>query len=166
MLPIGLIASPAGAAVKTTCKTASGSATFTPALPKVGSTAKVKSTIKIAGAKVAGCKGGGVTSAKLAATVKFANASNCDSLLAGKPTGAKGTETITWSNNKTSTVSIALAGFAGKPTQTKVTGTVTSGQFKGAKQSGTLAYTPLNGGCTSAGLSKVSFKQVTPLTFS
>jgi WhiB family redox-sensing transcriptional regulator len=166
MLPIATFATPAGAATKTTCKTASGSAAFTPALPKVGSTSKVKSTIKIVGAKLSGCKGGGVTGAKLSATVKFAKAANCDSLLAGRPTGAKGTETITWSNKKTSTVSITLASVTGKPTQTKVTGVVTAGQFKGAKQSGTLNYTPLNGGCTSANLAKVNFAQVSQLTFS
>ena len=165
MLPVGVLASPAGAAVKTTCKSASGSATFTPALPKVGSTAKVKPTIKIAGGKLT-CTGGGVTGGTLAATIKFANAANCSSLLAGAPTGAKGTEIITWSNKQTSTVTLTLAAVTGKPTQTKATGVVTAGLFKGAKQAGTLNYTPLNGGCTSANLAKVTFKQVTPVTFS
>jgi hypothetical protein len=166
LLPVGLIAAPAGAAAKTTCKSAGGSATFTPALPKVGSTAKVKPTIKIVGGKLAGCTGGGVTGGTLAATIKFANAANCSSLLNGAPTGAKGTETITWSNKQTSTVTLTLAAVKGKPTQTKAAGVVTAGLFKGAKQSGTLNYTPLNGGCTTANLAKVTFKQVTPVVFS
>ena len=166
MLPVGILSAPAGAAVKTSCKSATGSASFTPALPKAGSTAKVKPTIKIAGGKLASCTGGGVTSGTLAATIKFANAANCSSLLAGAPTGAKGTETITWSNKKTSTVTLTLAAVKGKPTQTKATGVVTAGLFKGAKQAGTLNYTPLTGGCTSANLAKVTFKQVTPVTFS
>lgn len=166
MLPIGLIASPAGAAVKTSCKSASGSATFTPALPKLNSTSKVKPTIKIVGGKLAGCTGGGVTGGTLGATIKFANAANCSSLLAGAPTGAKGTETITWSNKQTSTVTLTLTAVKGQPTQTKTTGVVTAGLFKGAKQTGTLNYTPVGGGCTTANLSKVTFKQVTPVTFS
>jgi hypothetical protein len=166
MLPVGLFAGPAGAAVKTSCKTATGSATFTPALPKIGSTTKVKPTINVAGAKLAGCTGGGVTGGTLAATVKFANAANCSSLLAGSPTGTKGTETIIWSNKQTSTISLTLTAVKGKPTQTNAIGVVTAGLFKGAKQAGTLNYTPVGGGCTSANLSKVTFKQVTPVTFS
>ena len=165
MLLVGLIASPASAAVKASCKSATGSATFSPALPKVGSTAKVKPTIKIVGAKLAGCTGG-VTGGTLAATVKFANAANCSSLLAGAPTGTKGTETITWSNKKTSTITLTLTAVKGQPTQTKAAGVVTAGLFKGAKQAVTLNYTPVGGGCTSANLSKVTFKQVTPVTFS
>jgi hypothetical protein len=166
MLPLGMIASPAGAAVKNTCKTATGTANFSPALPKLKSPAKVKPTIRIVGGKLGGCTGGGVTGGKLAATIHFANAANCDSLVAGKPTGAKGTETITWNNNKTSTVTLTLTAVKGQPTQTKATGVVTSGLFKGTKQSGTLNYTPLKGGCTTANLANASFKQVTPVTFS
>jgi hypothetical protein len=36
--------------------------------------------------------------------------------------------------------------------------------FKGSKQSGTLNYTPLNGGCGTAALAKASFKQITAIT--
>ena len=44
LLPVGLIAaSPSGAAAaKPTCKTATGTATFSPALPKIKATTKVK----------------------------------------------------------------------------------------------------------------------------
>jgi hypothetical protein len=136
---------------------------FTPALPKVGSTAKVKPTITIKGAKLSGCKGGGVTSGTFAATLKFSVASNCQTLLKGAETGTKGTETITWNTKKTSTVALALKGVKGKVTQTTATGPVAKGLFAKAKQSGTLNYTLPKGACGTAGLSKVTFKNVTPI---
>jgi hypothetical protein len=163
VLPVGLISSPAGAAGATTaCKTASGTATFSPALPKIGSKTKVKPTVTIKGAKVGGCTGT-VKSGTFNASLKFANASNCDSLLKGAPTGTKGTEIITWNTKKTTTVGLTLVGVKGHVTQTKASGPVTAGVFKGAKQSGTLNYTLPKGACTSAGLSKVTFKQLTPM---
>ena len=161
-LPIGLIASPAGAAGATTCKTASGTATFSPALPKLGSAAKVKPTVTITGAKLGGCTGG-AKSGTFKASLKFSAASNCTSLLAGATTGTKGTETVTWNTLKISTVALTLVGVNGHPTQTKAAGGVTAGLFKGSKQSGTLNYTLPTGACTSAGLSKVTFKQLTPI---
>jgi hypothetical protein len=161
VLPIGLISSPAGAAGATTCKTASGTATFAPALPKVGSKAKVKPTVTIKG-NVGNCTGG-VKSAALKATLKFSIANNCSTLLAGASTGTKGTETLTWNTKKTSTVALTLVGVKGHVTQTKASGTVTAGVFKGSKQSGTLNYTLPKGACTAAGLSKVTFKQIAPI---
>jgi len=165
MVPFGLVASPAGAASGTTCKTASGTATFTPALPKIGSTKKVTPTVKITGGKFAGCTGGGVTSAALVATIKFTIPNNCTTLLKNASTGAKGPETLTWNNHKTSTVTLTLGGPPkGKPaTYTTATGPVTAGLFKGLHQSGTLVYS-IGGGCTKTDLSKVTFKQVTAQT--
>jgi hypothetical protein len=163
-LPIGLGASPAGAAtVGTTCKGASGTATFSPALPKVGATTTVKPTITIKGAKLTGCKGGGVTSGTFVASLKFSVASNCSTLLAGGETGTKGTETITWNTKQTSTVALSLKGVKGKVTQTNATGPVSKGLFAKAKQTGTLNYTLPSGGCTAAALSKVTFKSITPI---
>ena len=163
-LPIGLIATPAGAATAgTTCKTASGTATFAPALPKAGSSATVKPTITIKNAKLGGCKGGGVTGGTFSATLKFTVASNCATLIAGDPTGTKGTETITWNTKQTSTVALTLAGVKGHVTETAATGGVSKGLFAKAKQSGTLNYTLPAGACGSAGLSKVTFKQLTPI---
>jgi len=163
-LPIGLVASPAGAAtVGTTCKGASGTATFSPALPIVGATAKVKSTVTIKNAKVTGCNGGGVTGGTFSASLKFTVANNCSSLLAGGETGTKGTETITWNTKKTSTVALSLKGVKGKVTQTNATGPVTKGVFAKAKQTGTLNYTLPAGACTKTALSKVTFKQITPI---
>ena len=161
VLPIGLISSPAGAAGATTCKTATGTATFSPALPKLASKTKVKPTVTIKG-KLGGCTGG-VTSGTFNASLKFSVANNCTSLLAGATTGTKGTESITWNTKKTSTVALTLVGVKGHVTQTKASGPVTAGLFKGSKQSGTLNYTLPTGACTSTGLSKVTFKQLTPI---
>jgi hypothetical protein len=162
VLPIGLISSPAGAAGATTCKTASGTATFSPALPKIGSATKVKPTVTIRGAKVGNCTGG-VKSATLNAALKFSVANNCSTLLAGATTGTKGTETLAWNTTKTSTVALTLVGVKGHVTQTKATGLVTAGLFKGSKQSGSLNYTLPKGACTSTGLSKVTFTQIAPI---
>jgi hypothetical protein len=163
VLPAAMIASPAGAAGGTTCKVASGSATFTPALPKPGATTKVKPTLKVTG-KLSGCTGGGVTGGTIAATLKQAVAGNCSSLLAGATANIAGTETITWNTGKTSTVALKLTGVTGKVTQTVATGPVSKGLFVGSKQGGTLVYTPLAGGCTTAALAKVTFKQQTAFT--
>ena len=163
VLPIGLSAAPADAVGGTVCKTASGTATFAPALPPVSSAVKNKPTVTIKNGKLGGCVGGAVTSATLTATLKFGNASNCKSLLAGAATGTKGTEKLAWNNKQTSTVALTLTGVPKKPTQTKATGTVTLGLFKGSKQSGTLSYSIPTGGCASKPLSTVTFK-VLPAT--
>ena len=108
-----------------------------------------------------------MTSGKIKAVLKQAIAGNCDSLLKGATANIAGSETITWNTKKTSTVkTLKLTGVKGKATQTTATGAVTAGLFIQGKQGGTLAFTPLNGGCTSAGLSKVSFKQVTAFKIS
>jgi hypothetical protein len=159
LLPVGLIAAaPADAVGGTVCKTASGTATFLPALPSIKSTTKNKPTVTIKNGKLAGCVGGGVTSATLTATLKFGLASNCKSLLAGASTNTKGTEKITWNNKKTSTVTLTLTGVPKKPTNITATGPVTLGLFKGSKQSGTLAFTLPAGACTTKPLSTVTFK--------
>jgi len=165
-LPVVLVGSAAGAAGGTSCATASGAGTFSPALPKVGSASKVTPTLSVTGGKLGGCSGGGVTSGSLAATIKFTIPSNCSSLLAGAATGAKGTETITWNTQQKTTVApLVLNGVTGKPTQTTAFGPVTAGLFSGLSQTGTLVYTLPTGACTSGGLSKVTFKQVTGQAF-
>jgi hypothetical protein len=162
LLPIGLLASPAGAASGVVCKTATGAATFSPALPKAGAATKVKSTITITGAKLGGCTGSGVTSGVLNAKLNFGVASNCSTLMAGANAAIKGTEVITWNTKKTSTVALTLTGLK-NPTQTSATGAVSTGQFKGLKQSGNLQYALPTGGCTNGGLAKVTFKQLTAI---
>ena len=164
VLPVAVMVSPAGSAAATpTCKAASGTATFTPPLPKVGVATLVKPTIKVTGT-LSGCTGGGVTGAKIASTLKQAIAGNCTTLLKGATANIAGSETLTWNTKATSTVALKLTGVKGKATQTTATGTVSAGLFKGAKQAGTLSFTPLAGGCTTASLAKVSFKQVTTFT--
>jgi hypothetical protein len=163
LLPVGLIAAaPAGAAApKVSCTKASGTATFSPPLPKVKNKTTVKPTITVIGT-LSGCTGGGVKTAQIKAVLKQAIAGNCDSLLAGATANISGTETITWNTKATSTVKpLKLTGVSKKATQTTATGPVSAGLFAKAKQTGTLGFTPLNGGCTSAGLAKVSFKNIT-----
>jgi hypothetical protein len=163
VLPVGLIAaSPSGAAAaaKTSCSKASGTATFKPPLPPVPSTVKVKPTITVTGT-LSGCKGGGVTSAKIKSVLKQAIAGNCTTLLKGATANISGAETLTWNTKKTSTIGkLVLKGVTGKPTQTTASGAVTAGLFLKAKQTATLNFKPLGGGCTSAPLSKVSFVNV------
>jgi hypothetical protein len=165
LLPLGLIASPSGAAAaKPTCKTISGTASFSPALPALKNTTKVKSTITIKGAKLGGCTGGGVTGGTVGATLKYGIASNCTTLVAGATANISGTVTIVWNTKATSTVNVTLKGVTNKPTSQTVSGPITLGLFKGSKVSVVTMFTPLNGGCTTAGLSKVTFKQSSALT--
>ena len=159
VLPAGLMASPLGAAAAgTVCKTATGTATFSPALPSVKVTTKNKPTVTIKNGKLGGCTTGGVTGGTLTATLKFGLASNCKSLLAGGATNTKGTEKITWNTKATSTVTLSLVGVTKKPTNINATGPVTAGLFKGEKQSGVLVFTLPAGACTSKPLSTVTFK--------
>jgi len=160
--PIGLVASPAGAAAGATCKTISGTAAFSPGLPPVTAKTTAKPTVTIKNAKLGGCTGG-VTSGTLSATLKFGIANNCKTLIAGATTNTSGTATVVWNNKTTSTIALKLVGVKGKPTQTTIPGTVTTGAFKGSKSSGTVVYTIAGGQCTSKPLTSVPFKQVTSI---
>lgn len=163
-LSIGLGTAPAGAAPKTSCKTTNGSATFSPPQPKLGSKKKVVSTIKVQGAKVGGCVGGGVASATAALTAKYTKPGNCAALGQGVPNPAKGKMLLTWNTKKTSTIgALTIGGVAGKPTSWKVAGKISAGLFQGAKVTVTVIYAPASGGCEKTALSKATFKQATPL---
>ena len=165
-LPVGLIATHAGAAAATpTCKTLAGTATFSPAIPKIGATTKVKPTITIKGAKLAGCAGGGVTGGTVGASLKFGLAANCASLLKGDSTKTAGTVSIVWNTKASSTVAKAtLVGVTGHPTQSTVSGVISAGLFKGKKVSVVTNYKLPTGGCTAAPLAKVTFTALKPLT--
>jgi hypothetical protein len=164
MLPVGLIASPAGAVGGTKCKTLSGTATFKPALPKLTSTKTVLSTVSATGGKIGGCVGGGVKSATAVLTAKFSKPGNCTTLAKGASNPTKGKLTLAWNTKATSTIGVvSLTSIPKKPTQSKIAGKITAGLFKGSSLSGTVNYTPQTGGCTKVDLSKVTFKQVTPL---
>ena len=146
MLPLGLIASPAGAVTGATCKTLSGTAKFSPALPGLEKVLEAKPTVTVKGAKLGGCSGG-VTSGTLSATLEFGQPTNClDFTLPGGVSAAqiKGSATIVWNTSATSTLTLSIAngptvkGHAQPPNTISIPGTVTAGKFKGSKVSGTL----------------------------
>ena len=166
MLPVGVIAVPADAAGGTSCRTTNGTATFKPALPKLGSATKVLSSVTVVDGKLAECVGGGVTGGSVKLTSKFSKPGNCETLAtSGNTNPTRGIETITWNTNQTSTVGLTLTGVKGTPTQAKIAGTVTAGLFKGLKETGTVLYVVPKRGCTSNPLSKVTVKQVTAQIF-
>ncbi len=162
MLPI----TSAGAATGTVCKTASGTATFSPALPKIGNKTLVTSTITVKNGKLGGCNNG-VTGGTLNLTAKLISA-NCSTLVSppAKAKATVGTEKIAWTPaaKGTSTVAVTLGTVKGKPTETTTNGTVSAGTFKGSKSSGTVVYTIPKGACTTNALTTVTFKQLTSLT--
>ena len=161
--PVGLIASPSGAVGGTSCKTASGAATFSPALPKLGNTTTVVSTVTAKGAVVGGCAGGGVISATASFTAKFSKPGNCTTLAtAGNSNRAKGKGVLTWNTQRTSTIAMSLTGVNGAPKNTKLAGTVIAGMFKGLRLSGTVAFVVPAGACAKTALTKVAFKQLSP----
>jgi hypothetical protein len=170
VLPFGLVAAEgsASAAAGTTCQTASGTATFKPPLPHLGSSTTVKPKIVVKHAKTSGCTGGGVMRATFGAVLKAKTATNCAILLAG-PAPANppiGTLTTTWNTGKTSTVAVTLSAVTGQPTEARITGTVTAGLFSGLHFDETIAFTPKTGDCVTTDLSAVTFVQVTPLQIS
>jgi hypothetical protein len=146
MLPLGLIASPAGAVAGATCQSLSGTAKFSPPLPGLEKVLEARPTVTIKGAKLGGCSGG-VSSGTLSATLKFGQPSNCLELtLPGGVSAAKikGTATVVWNTAATSTLTLSIAngptikGRAQPPNTLSIPGTVTAGKFKGSKVSGTL----------------------------
>ena len=107
---------------------------------------------------LSGCSG----SVSGGGSVKFVSArsapENCKTLGIPPTAAIKGTETISWSNGMSSTIAFKLTEIPGNPvTVQALTGTVSSGLFKGLHQKGKLQYAPLGGGCTSTGLSKISY---------
>jgi hypothetical protein len=166
LLSLGSISVPAGAAAaKPTCKTISGTATVSPALPALSSKVLVKPTATIKGSTLGGCSGGGVTSATVAASLKWGLPANCTTLVAGKTANIAGTVTLVWNTKASSTANVTVHALNPKaPTNLTIAGSITTGLFKASKLSLVVAFAPLNGGCTTAGLTKASFKQVTALT--
>jgi hypothetical protein len=164
MAPAGLIAAaPAGAASVLTCSPPSGSVTFTPGL---GKTPKIQTTtFKL---PIKGCKGtAGVTSGTSAGSSKGTTKSNCVSLAGG---ATKTTVTITWSNKKTSTSTLAtktVPGAKGVLTAT-VTGKITKGLFLGKTLKTKVKITiPASAKCTDAApLKKATLTGLAPVTIS
>jgi hypothetical protein len=159
VLPVGLIAAPAGAATGATCTTVSGTAIVKPGLPST--TATVKPVISAKNVKLGGCTGG-VTSGLLSGTLKGSVAQNCAGLAKQGNFGLKGTGTIVWNTKATSTITWALTpGPKGKFTTVNLPGTVTAGLFKGSKMSGQVTFTLSGGQCGTKPLTSVGFKQAT-----
>jgi hypothetical protein len=162
MLPVGLLASPAGAAGGTTCKTNHGTATFTPPLPPLSSTKTVNTTVAFKGT-LSGCSGGGVTGATYHGQYKVAN-ENCKKLLTytTKPTTAP--IATAWSNHKTSGGTISLHAIKGSPTMSNVTGVTTSGLFKGLHLTTQFSFKAARStDCGSTSLAKVSVTGTKPV---
>jgi hypothetical protein len=170
MLPLGLIASPAGAVAGATCKTLSGTAKLSPALPGLEEVVTAKPTVTIKGAMLGGCSGG-VTSGTLSATLKFGQSTNCLELtLPGGVSAAKikGTATVAWNTKSTSTLSFSIVngpkvkGHDQPSDILSIPGTVTAGKFKGSKVSGILAQ---NQACLlgHATVASFNFKQLSKI---
>lgn len=155
-----IVGAPAGAAGGTSCKTGSGTATFTPALPDLTSKAKVKDVLKSSGV-VGGCSGT-VKSGKLSGVSPKSTGSNCLTTATYTATGTKITLTVKWNTGASSTVAAQLHQTKGvAATHQSVAGTVTAGLFKGSKLSGKFVYTLPKGACSKGHpLAKVTYKSV------
>ena len=136
-VPVTLLDVARGAAGGTSCKSGMrGVETWKPPLLASGSPHKTRPTITIRGAKLTGCKNGGVKSGTLSAKIKWLDPGNCDTLLTYREGEAfpriKGTVTITWNTKETSTATVThhaqqalrAAGERNDPTRTGVTGRV------------------------------------------
>jgi hypothetical protein len=153
-----MTAAPAGAAAVLTCTTQAGSATIKP-----GITPKATNVTISVSEKLSGCKGSpGVTTGT--ETASFVNkAATCSGL------AKKGTKTgpftakLTWSNKKTSTVSLTTVSNVLTAT---ATGKVTAGLFVGKKIATTITYGLKTGNCTSTPLTALTIKGTKPFVIS
>jgi hypothetical protein len=169
MLPVAVItASPAAAAAGPTCAKAAGTAKFTPGLPPIGNSTKVKSKLTSTGTvtKCTGVKGvtGGHTT--FTQTSK-STGSNCTTLATPKPSTppTKGTLTIKWSNGKTSKAPNTAIKQV-KATEANITGKITSGAFVGKTIKGTVTFkVPQDGSCSTKPLTKVTYTNKTGTKF-
>jgi len=162
LLPLVLVASPAGAAGGTVCATSAGTATFTPPLPILSSKTLVNGSLSAVGT-VGKCTGGGVTSGhtKFKQTVKSTTGSNCTTLTKPSPTskGTIGSLVITWNTGKTSTAASFTVKQTKSVTTSTTTGKITAGLFVGSTITGSVKYTVPSGGCTSKPLATVTYVQ-------
>jgi len=153
---------PAGAAGGTTCKTNTGTATFTPPLPPLSSKTTVNSTVSSSG-KVSNCVGGGVTSGTYKVSYKV-TADNCTKLITYTTKTTTASITTTWSNGKTSVGTITLIPIKGSPTKDNVTGVTKTGLFAGLHLTTSYAFKAVPAtGCTSTPLAKVSVTGASPV---
>ena len=154
--------SPAGAAnaVLPKCKAISGTQTYAPGLPPTSSTKTVKPVTKTV-FNITGCTGGGITKGSSSGSAKATAATNCKMLFANVGKAAKPTVgTIKWSNGQTSTTSAVLTvtGVKGTALTAKLVSKYTAGLGKGHTSTVLVLATPNKGWCSTAPLSKVTFK--------
>jgi hypothetical protein len=142
-------AAPAGAAIHEVCSGFNATVTTKPPIPEIGSKNKVTPTVTIAG-RLTRCTGPESGAGTLALTAKISAPVNCGST---QPKILKATETIKWTDGKTSTVSVRIPVFA---TNESFDGTVVSGILKGLDQAVTLAGSAPNGTCVTKPLSTVT----------
>jgi hypothetical protein len=132
---------PAGAATTPTCSTLTGTAKFTPPVPKAP--AKAKSNIQL-DAVFSKCTGvAGLVSGKVHLPLyKGQTAGNCSTLVTNptKIVVPKG-GTIKWNKGPASTFGPVTVTPAGLATY-KATGKITAGQFKGKTVTETATFTP------------------------
>ena len=159
LAPIGVLtAAPAGAANSLSCTASAGTATIKPGItPKATNvTITVKETLTK-------CSGGGITSGSESASI-LQKAATCSGL------GKKGTKTgpikgtITWSNKKTSSVSLTTVSTTGLAAT--ATGSVTAGLFAGKKISTAILYALKTGDCVKTPLTALTIKGTKPFTIS
>ncbi len=166
LVPVGVIATgSADAAVNTKlpkCKSLTGIQTFTPGLPKLGLTTKVKPVTKTT-LTITGCTGApGITKGTSSSSVKATKATNCTDLVknSGKP-GAATKGIIKWSNGQTSTTSnvLTVTSKAGvSPIIAKLVSKYTAGLGKGKTSTTIVKATPNAGFCTTKPFTKSTFK--------
>jgi hypothetical protein len=161
LLPLSIvIPTSAQAATGTTCKSATGKAAFTPALPRKGSAAKVFPVLAATGT-IGACTGGGVTGGTTRfKSSKSATGQNCTTFGTYNTAVITGTESITWNTRSTSMIALTFHKVSGHPTEASLTGTVASGPFKGMHISGLLGFAFPSGACVSTGLSSFSYKNL------
>ena len=162
-------AAPAGAAgpLPPTCKTFSGTSTYSPPLPILGNKTKVNSTVTLS-AKYAGCSGvSGITSGTSSSITKLTQ-QNCTTQVASAGTGQKSVGMVKWNNGKTTTSSdvLTLKSKVGvSPATFQLVAKITAGVGAGHTTTTTLSVT-FNSPkvCISATLSKATFHATKSVT--
>jgi hypothetical protein len=160
----GSIAAVVDSGAGTHCTNASGTATFTPPLPKLGKAGDktVVNTVLTMTGTLDGCTLGGVTSGTTSLVSTLITGASCGTFAAGSTPPIIATLTITWNTQATSTVALRIQAARGRPTSPTLTGTVTAGLFLGLHETSTLGFSLGKTGCTSADLSTVPYTQLTP----
>ena len=157
-----MVGGPAGAAGGTTCASGSGTATFTPPLPDLTSTKKVKDVLRSTGT-VSGCTGT-VASGTLTGVSPASTGSNCKSVATPTTVATKIKLTVKWNTGATTTIQAVLKEIPHTAITTQtVSGPVTAGLFKGSKLSGKFTYTLAKGTCSKGhALAKLTYTNVGP----